>query len=121
MSKEEALMDTTDPMDRLTILERAQLLHDATLRRHGEMLDRHEDSRLQYEAQMARMETLTEQQQRLQADLREIATRLAQRQDFHEEIMQHLVQRQDQHEEMMQRLAQTLQAIKDLLDRLNGH
>jgi len=24
-------MDTTDPMDRLTLLERAQLLHDATL------------------------------------------------------------------------------------------
>ena len=34
-------MDTTDPIDRLTILERAQLLHDATLRRHGEMLDQH--------------------------------------------------------------------------------
>jgi hypothetical protein len=33
--------DTVD--DRLTILERAQLLHDATLRRHGEMLDHHEE------------------------------------------------------------------------------
>ena len=32
-----------DHDDRLTILERAQLLHDATLRRHGELLDRLEE------------------------------------------------------------------------------
>jgi len=114
-------MDTTDPMDRLTILERAQLLHDATPRRHGEMLDRHEGSRLQHEAQMARMETLMEQQHHLQADLGEIAARLTERQDRHEDIMRLLAQRQDQHEDIMQRLAQTLQAIKDLLDRPNGH
>ena len=36
-------MDTPDPLDRLTLLERAQLLHDATLRRHGEILDRHDE------------------------------------------------------------------------------
>ena len=96
-----------DHDERLTILERAQLLHDATLRRHGEILDRHEDSRLQHEAQMARMEVLMEQQQRLQGELREIADRLTQRQDHHEEVML--------------RLAQTLDAIKDLLDRGNGH
>jgi len=69
-------MDTTDPLDRLTILERAQLLHDATLRRHGEMLDRHEGSRLQHAAQMARMETLMEQQHHLQAELKDLLDRL---------------------------------------------
>jgi len=34
-------MEPSD-LDRLTILERAQQLHDATLRRHGDMLERHE-------------------------------------------------------------------------------
>jgi len=103
----------TDDDDRLTILERAQQLHDATLRRHGDMLDRHEDSRLQHEAQMARHEDqmvllrgLMEQQQRTQAELRAIADRLTQRQDSHDEVMRHL--------------AQTLDAIKDLLQRRNG-
>ena len=89
-----------DHEERLTILERAQLLHDATLRRHGEMLDQHA-------AQMALLRGLMEQQVRTQADLREIAGRLT--------------QRQDQHEEIMRRLAQTLDAIRDMLDRGNGH
>ena len=47
-------MDTPD-VDRLTLLERAQLLHDATLRRHGDMLERHADH-------MAHLEILMEQQ-----------------------------------------------------------
>jgi hypothetical protein len=93
-------MDTTDPMDRLTILERAQLLHDATLRRHGEMLDRHDEH-------IALLRGLMEQQTRTQAALSTIAERLT--------------QRQDQHEEIMRRLAQTLDAIRDMLDRGNGH
>jgi hypothetical protein len=84
---------------RLTILERAQLLHDATLRRHGEILDRHDEY-------IALLRGLMEQQTRTQADLREIADRLT--------------QRQDQHEEIMRRLAQTLDAIRDMLDRGNG-
>ena len=95
-----------DHDERVTILERAQLLHDATLRRHGEMLDRHEESRLQHEAQMVRMTALLEQQQHQQGALLEIADRLTQRQDHHEEIMR--------------RLAQTLDAIRDMLDRGNG-
>jgi len=105
-------MDTPD-LDRLTLLERAQLLHDATLRRHGDMLERHEDSRLEHEERLARHEDqmallrgLLEAQHRLQAELREIADRLTQRQDQHDEVMRHL--------------AQTLDAIKDLLDRGNG-
>jgi hypothetical protein len=61
--------------DRLTILERAQLLHDATLRRHGAMLETH-------------AETLT--------------------------VLRDIQERQE-------RLQQTLDAIKDLLDRGNGH
>jgi hypothetical protein len=93
-------MDTTDPMDRLTLLERAQLLHDATLRRHGEILDRHDEH-------IALLRGLMEQQARTQTALSEIADRLT--------------QRQDQHEEVMLRLAQTLDAIRDMLDRGNGH
>ena len=93
-------MDTTDPMDRLTLLERAQLLHDATLRRHGEILDRHDEH-------IALLRGLMEQQARTQTALSEIAGRLT--------------QRQDQHEEVMLRLAQTLDAIRDMLDRGNGH
>jgi hypothetical protein len=93
-------MDTTDPMDHLTLLERAQLLHDATLRRHGEILDRHDEH-------IALLRGLMEQQARTQTALSEIADRLT--------------QRQDQHEEVMLRLAQTLDAIRDMLDRGNGH
>lgn len=84
-------MDTPD--DRLTILERAQLLHDATLRRHGEMLDRHADA-------MVEMRAIQERQARLMETLTTIAA---------------------QHEERMTTLQQTLDAIKDMLDRGNGH
>jgi hypothetical protein len=49
-------MDTPD-FDRLTLLERAQLLHDATLRRHGKMLDHHDE-------QMALLQGRMEQQVR---------------------------------------------------------
>ena len=77
-------MDT--PEDRLTILERAQLLHDATLRRHSDMLDRHAE-------RIALLEGLMEQQIRNQTLLAEVSARLE----------------------------TTLQAIKDLLDRGNGH
>ena len=103
-----------DHDERLTILERAQLLHDATLRRHSDMLDRHEDSRLRHEEMLARhaeemvlLRGLMEQQLRTQAALLAVADRLAQRQDQHDEVMRHL--------------AQTLDAIRDMLDRGNGH
>jgi hypothetical protein len=102
-------MDTPD-LDRLTLLERAQLLHDATLRRHGEMLDRHEDSRLQHEAQMARMEA---QQATLNDLLIQITARLTQDQALQAE-------RLARHEAIMASLAQTLAAIKDLWNRDNG-
>jgi len=62
-------MDPTDPMDRLTILERAQLLHDATLRRHGEMLDRHAE-------RIALLERLLEEQIGNRTRLTEIAAQL---------------------------------------------
>jgi hypothetical protein len=97
----------TDDNDRLTILERAQLLHDATLRRHGDLLDRHADH-------MAHLEILMEQQIENQTALREIADRLTQQQAVQ-------AARLDRHEEVMLRLAQTLDAIKDMLDRGNGH
>jgi hypothetical protein len=50
-------MDTPD-LDRLTLLERAQLLHDATLRRHGEMLEAHDESRLQHEGAMRKLQAM---------------------------------------------------------------
>ena len=100
-------MDTTDPMDRLTLLERAQLLHDATLRRHGEILDRHDEH-------LALLRGLMEQQARTQTALSEIAERLTQQQDLYAE-------RLARQEEVMLRLAQTLDAIRDMLDRGNGH
>ena len=79
--------------DRLTILERAQLLHDATLRRHGDMLDQHAEA-------MAELRRIQERQERLMETLTSIAA---------------------QHAERMATLQQTLDAIKDLLDRGNGH
>ena len=79
--------------DRLTILERAQFLHDATLRRHGEMLDQHAEA-------MGELRRIQERQERLMETLTTIAT---------------------QHAERMATLQQTLDAIKDLLDRGNGH
>jgi hypothetical protein len=79
--------------DRLTILERAQLLHDATLRRHGDMLDDHAEWLAQHAAQMALLLSLLERQTKTQQDL---AATQAQ-------------------------LAETLDAIKDMLGRGNGH
>jgi hypothetical protein len=52
-------MDTPD-LDRLTILERAQLLHDATLRRHGDMLDRHAEAMVELRSIQERQERLME-------------------------------------------------------------
>lgn len=78
---------------RLTILERAQLLHDATLRRHGEFLDQHAET-------MTLLRGIQERQERLLETLATIAA---------------------QHEERMTALQQTLDAIKDMLDRGNGH
>jgi uncharacterized phage infection (PIP) family protein YhgE len=79
--------------DRLTILERAQLLHDATVRRHGDLLDDHAERLDQHAAQMALLRDLLERQTKTQQDL---AATQAQ-------------------------LAETLDAIKDMLGRGNGH
>lgn len=62
-------MDTPDHEDRLTILERAQLLHDATLRRHSDMIERHEE-------RIALLTSLLEQQTRTLTALTEVAARL---------------------------------------------
>ena len=78
-------METPD-LERLTIVERAQLLHDATLRRHSEMLDRHE-------VRMAALADLATRQQRTMEMLTTLVTQMQ----------------------------QTLDAIKDMLDRGNGH
>jgi hypothetical protein len=120
-------MDTPD-LDRLTILERAQQLHDATLRRHGEMLDRHADD-------MAALARLGEQQRQLNDQLIALSTRLNQEQALHaaaqglhherlaryDAILTRLDEESARHAERLARLDQILQAIKDMLDRGNGH
>jgi DNA-binding transcriptional regulator YbjK len=86
-------MATPDLPDRVTLLERLAA-------QHAERLDR--------------LDVLIEQQQHLQVSLRGIVERLA---------MQHLeVQhRMAAHDATVAHMAQTLDAIKDLLDRGNGH
>lgn len=80
--------------ERLTILERAQFLHDSTLRRHGETLDRHQEILDRHEARMAALEQLIADQQRMQHQLLDVSARLQ----------------------------TTMDAIKDLLNRPpNGH
>jgi hypothetical protein len=76
---------------RLTILDRAQILYDATLRRHGDMLDTHAET-------ITLLRGIQERQERLLETLTTIAA---------------------QHTERMTTLQQTLDAIKDLLDRGN--
>jgi hypothetical protein len=79
--------------DRLTILERAQFLYDSAHRRHSEALDRHQTLLDQHEARMASLERLIADQQRMQQQLLDVSARLQ----------------------------TTLDAIKDLLNRPNGH
>lgn len=162
-------METPD-FDRMTILERAQHLHDATLRRHGEMLDRQEDARVTHTDQLATLQRLSDQQAILNAQLLQLTARLAEEQGHHADALfradvavRSLQQEQDRHAERlersemllsalasehmehaerlyhydiiiarldeesarhaerMERLDQILQAIKDMLDRGNGH
>jgi len=89
-------MDTPD-LNRLSILERAQHLHDATLRRHGEMLDTHADA-------LVHRRELAEHQQRLETDL--------------QGLLAHVVARQDQHADWMQQHAERLERSELLLSAL---
>ena len=82
-----------DERDRLTILERAQWLYHATLRRSGDMLDDHDERLAQHAAQMALLRALLERRTQAQQEL--TATQA--------------------------KLHDTLEAIKDLLGRHNGH
>jgi len=85
-------MDAPD-LERLTLLERAQLLHDATLRRHSAMLDQHADTLARHEMTMVALREIQARQQSLIETLTGITATLT----------------------------QTLAAIKDMLDRGNGH
>jgi hypothetical protein len=82
-----------DTFERLTILERAQLLHDATLRRHGEMLDDQADRMAQHAESIALLRGIAERQDRTLLLLADVSDRLE----------------------------RTMQAIKDMRDRGNGH
>ena len=68
-TREDLSIDTPDHEDRLTILERAQLLHDVTLHRHNDMSERHEE-------RIALLTSLMEQQARTLTTLTEVAARL---------------------------------------------
>jgi len=60
------------------------------------------------------LERMADQQLRLNDQLIEVTARLTQEQGLHAE-------RLARHEEIMASLAQTLAAIKDMLNRPNGH
>ena len=99
-------MSPQDPFERLTLLERAQLLHDSTLRRHGDMLDRqmdaiarHEEALLRHHSQLAALRTLAHAQD---ATLQRVIA-------LHADLTAAAM-----------RLEATLAAIKDLLERRNG-
>lgn len=62
-------MTPQDPFERLTILERAQFLHDSTLRRHGDALERHAE-------RMDALERLIADQQRMQQQLLDVSAKL---------------------------------------------
>lgn len=104
-----------------TRLEQHQLLDAAQRLRHSAMLDTHAD-------EMARLTALAERQQQLQADLHGMMAGLLQRQDDqtarlerHAERMAALEGIAAQHEEHMRELRTILAAIKDMLERGNGH
>ena len=89
-----------DLESRVDLLERAQLLHDATLRRHGELLDAHATA-------MTEMRQIQERQYDMLALLQGIQLGQAER----------LILLEQQTND----LRQLVHAIKDLLDRPNGH
>lgn len=109
-------------------LERQQFLNDAAQSRHSDALDRHTE-------RMTALQAMLERQQQLQADLTAQMAALAQRQEAHlERLDRHaerlawyedLVTRLDAaragHQQRLDRLDTILQAIRDLLDRPNGH
>ena len=102
-------------------LGRNEALHSSTLRRHGEMLDAHETSRLQHETHVAEMRALTARQQHLEFELHAMMAGLLTRQDDQTARLERHAERLAQHEETMAALRQILAAVTDMLDRGNGH
>jgi ABC-type transporter Mla subunit MlaD len=80
---------TPSPLD---LLQRAQFLHDSTLRRHSDALERHE-------TQLVLLRQMGERQERLLQSLADLSTQLT---------------------DTMDGLRRTLDAIKDMLGRANG-
>lgn len=100
--------------ERLTLLERAQLLHAATLRWHSDMLDRYTAALARHDAQMVQLRETQERQECLMETLTGIAAR-------HGAHLKTLTAVAAQHEERMAKPQQTLDVIKDMLERGNGH
>src|SRR5215471_2914642 len=110
-------MSDADPLDRLTLLERAQLLHDATLRRHSAALDQHAE-------QMGRLAVLLERQQQMEQEVLALHAKMDARQDDlathqrdHAAHMAALDALAADHAERLARLDAILAAVLDLLRR----
>ena len=110
-----------DDLDPLTLLKRAQLLHDATLARHGDLLDSHAE-------QLTLLLGLEQRQQQHEAEILALLARLADRQDDlaqhqrdHAAHMARLGALIAQHEEHMDALRQILGAVLEMLRHRNGH
>lgn len=98
----------------LELLQRAQFLHDSTLRRHSDSLERHE-------TQLLVLRQLAESQTRTLTRLEEATTRLTDSQIALSATLAQHASRLAAVEEATLRIAQTLDAIKDMLNRPNGH
>jgi len=89
-----------DMFDRLTNVERAQFLYESASRRHAEALDRQQAQLDRYEGELAHHR---------------------ERMDALQGTMDTLVASQTALQDLALRTQQTLDAIKDLLERRNGH
>lgn len=105
----------------LELLQRAQFLHDSTLRRHSDALERHD-------IEVLLLRQMSESQLRTQHHLRDLHTRLTDNQLSFSATMAQQTARLSaveaatlQMADAILRITATLDAIKDLLGRANGH
>src|SRR5262245_55340201 len=97
-----------DDLDRLTLLERAHRLHDATLHRHGRFLDRQVDD-------VAALQRLQVQQDALNAQLVAMTARLTTEASVTAERLTRAEQAQHRHDEL---LAALVHMAQDMAIRL---
>jgi superfamily II helicase len=118
-----------DNLERLSMLERAQQLHDATMRRHAvwhqehlERLSWYEALHLDHTRRIDRLEELLLQQQALTREVLALQERFSHRQDDQVTRQADLAAHQRDHAAQMAELRAILQAVLALLrERGNGH